>query len=51
MTPEWFGILLLAVLFGAIFIGFPIAFTLILYLPHSQPRVRARPSMAALEVQ
>ena len=29
MTPEWFGILLLGVLFGAIFIGFPIAFTLI----------------------
>ena len=29
MSPEWFGILLLGVLFGAIFIGFPIAFTLI----------------------
>ena len=29
MTPEWFGILLLGVLFVAIFIGFPIAFTLI----------------------
>ncbi|MEO5765670.1 MAG: TRAP transporter large permease subunit [Casimicrobiaceae bacterium] len=29
MSPEWFGILLLAILFGAIFIGFPIAFTLI----------------------
>ena len=29
VSPEWFGILLLGVLFGAIFIGFPIAFTLI----------------------
>ncbi|MEP6609007.1 MAG: TRAP transporter large permease subunit [Burkholderiaceae bacterium] len=29
MSPEWFGLLLLAILFGAIFIGFPIAFTLI----------------------
>ena len=29
MSPEWFGILLLGVLFGAIFIGFPIAFTLL----------------------
>jgi tripartite ATP-independent transporter DctM subunit len=29
MTPEWIGLLSLAVLFGAIFIGFPIAFTLI----------------------
>jgi len=29
MTPEWIGILALAVLFGAIFVGFPIAFTLI----------------------
>ena len=29
MSQEWFGILLLAILFGAIFIGFPIAFTLI----------------------
>jgi TRAP-type mannitol/chloroaromatic compound transport system permease large subunit len=29
MTPEWFGIVLLGVLFVAIFIGFPIAFTLI----------------------
>jgi tripartite ATP-independent transporter DctM subunit len=29
MSPEWFGLLLLAVLFVAIFIGFPIAFTLI----------------------
>ena len=29
LTTEWFGILLLAILFGAIFIGFPIAFTLI----------------------
>jgi tripartite ATP-independent transporter DctM subunit len=29
MSPEWIGILALAVLFGAIFIGFPIAFTLI----------------------
>ena len=29
MTTEWLGILLLAVLFAAIFIGFPIAFTLI----------------------
>jgi TRAP-type mannitol/chloroaromatic compound transport system permease large subunit len=29
MSPEWFGILLLGVLFVAIFIGFPIAFTLI----------------------
>ena len=29
MTPEWFGIVLLGVLFAAIFIGFPIAFTLI----------------------
>jgi tripartite ATP-independent transporter DctM subunit len=29
LSTEWFGILLLAILFGAIFIGFPIAFTLI----------------------
>ena len=29
MSSEWFGLLLLAILFGAIFIGFPIAFTLI----------------------
>lgn len=29
MTPEWWGIVSLVVLFGAIFIGFPIAFTLI----------------------
>jgi tripartite ATP-independent transporter DctM subunit len=29
MSPEWIGILALGVLFGAIFIGFPIAFTLI----------------------
>jgi tripartite ATP-independent transporter DctM subunit len=29
VSPEWFGLLLLAVLFVAIFIGFPIAFTLI----------------------
>jgi tripartite ATP-independent transporter DctM subunit len=29
MSPEWIGILALAVLFVAIFIGFPIAFTLI----------------------
>jgi tripartite ATP-independent transporter DctM subunit len=29
LSPEWFGLVLLAVLFGAIFIGFPIAFTLI----------------------
>jgi tripartite ATP-independent transporter DctM subunit len=29
MSGEWIGILALAVLFGAIFIGFPIAFTLI----------------------
>ncbi|MBA2413435.1 MAG: TRAP transporter large permease subunit [Burkholderiaceae bacterium] len=29
MSPEWFGLLLLVILFGAIFIGFPIAFTLI----------------------
>ena len=29
MTPEWLGIVSLLVLFGAIFIGFPIAFTLI----------------------
>jgi tripartite ATP-independent transporter DctM subunit len=29
MTPEWFGIVLLGVLFVVIFIGFPIAFTLI----------------------
>jgi len=29
MTPEWFGLVLLVILFGAIFIGFPIAFTLI----------------------
>ena len=29
MSPEWIGILALVVLFGAIFIGFPIAFTLI----------------------
>lgn len=28
MTPEWLGIVALVVLFGAIFIGFPIAFTL-----------------------
>lgn len=29
LSPEWWGILSLVVLFGAIFIGFPIAFTLI----------------------
>jgi len=29
VSPEWFGLLLLVILFGAIFIGFPIAFTLI----------------------
>jgi TRAP-type mannitol/chloroaromatic compound transport system permease large subunit len=29
MSPEWIGILALGVLFAAIFIGFPIAFTLI----------------------
>ena len=29
MTPEWLGIISLLFLFGAIFIGFPIAFTLI----------------------
>ena len=29
MSEEWIGILSLAILFGAIFIGFPIAFTLI----------------------
>ena len=29
MSPEWFGLVLLGVLFAAIFIGFPIAFTLI----------------------
>ncbi|HET9045439.1 MAG TPA: TRAP transporter large permease subunit [Casimicrobiaceae bacterium] len=29
MSAEWFGILLLAILFAAIFIGFPIAFTLV----------------------
>src|SRR5207253_11083769 len=29
MKPEWIGILSLVVLFGAIFVGFPIAFTLI----------------------
>jgi tripartite ATP-independent transporter DctM subunit len=29
LSGEWFGLLLLAVLFAAIFIGFPIAFTLI----------------------
>ena len=29
MSSEWMGILALVVLFGAIFIGFPIAFTLI----------------------
>jgi tripartite ATP-independent transporter DctM subunit len=29
MSPEWFGLALLVILFGAIFIGFPIAFTLI----------------------
>jgi tripartite ATP-independent transporter DctM subunit len=29
VSPEWIGILALVVLFGAIFIGFPIAFTLI----------------------
>lgn len=29
MSTEWLGLLLLAVLFAAIFIGFPIAFTLI----------------------
>src|SRR6478609_10962508 len=28
MSEEWIGILSLAILFGAIFIGFPIAFTL-----------------------
>ena len=29
MSPEWTGIVALAVLFAAIFVGFPIAFTLI----------------------
>jgi len=29
VSPEWIGVLSLVVLFGAIFIGFPIAFTLI----------------------
>ncbi len=29
MSPEWLGVTSLVVLFGAIFIGFPIAFTLI----------------------
>ena len=29
MSPEWIGILSLVLLFGAIFVGFPIAFTLI----------------------
>src|SRR5690349_18508447 len=29
ISPEWMGIVALAVLFGAIFVGFPIAFTLI----------------------
>ena len=29
LSPEWWGIVSLAVLFGAIFIGFPIAFTLV----------------------
>ena len=29
MSPEWIGIVALIVLFGAIFVGFPIAFTLI----------------------
>jgi len=29
LSPEWFGLVLLGVLFVAIFIGFPIAFTLI----------------------
>jgi TRAP-type mannitol/chloroaromatic compound transport system permease large subunit len=29
VTPEWIGIVALVVLFGAIFVGFPIAFTLI----------------------
>ena len=29
MSPEWFGLVLLAILLVAIFIGFPIAFTLI----------------------
>jgi len=29
MTPEWFGIVLLGALFASIFIGFPIAFTLL----------------------
>ena len=29
MSPEWIGIVALVVLFGAIFVGFPIAFTLI----------------------
>jgi tripartite ATP-independent transporter DctM subunit len=29
LSPEWWGILSLLVLFGAIFIGFPIAFTLV----------------------
>ena len=29
MSEEWFGIVSLAILFGAIFIGFPIAFTLV----------------------
>ena len=28
MSEEWIGIVSLALLFGAIFIGFPIAFTL-----------------------
>ena len=29
MSEEWIGIVSLVVLFGAIFVGFPIAFTLI----------------------
>ena len=29
ISPEWMGIVALVVLFGAIFVGFPIAFTLI----------------------
>jgi TRAP-type mannitol/chloroaromatic compound transport system permease large subunit len=29
VSPEWLGLLLLGVLFAAIFIGFPIAFTLL----------------------
>ena len=33
VSPEWIGILSLVVLFGAIFVGFPIAFTLIAVAP------------------